>query len=271
MICNARMYALTPGITDAWRTLLLRVGARAGLSWTYAPHAAPAPMRSLWDRSDNACVFMCGLPYVHEAARPLLLAAPVPAPARYAGRPIYFSEFIARADGPITSLEVPAGTRLAHMLPEGNSGYNTPRHHLLQRVGAGRPSPFLRTREPTPTPMSVLQAVTEGRAEVGVVDSYVLDLLRQHAPDTMAPLRSIATTQASPIPLLVASPGSSQEEAGRARAALLSAHEDAASRAAMERLLLARFVAVDAADYAVLAEREAEADRAGFAITQETA
>lgn len=271
MICNARMYALTPDITAAWRTLLLRVGERAGLSWTYEPHAAPAPMRSLWDRRDNACVFMCGLPYVHEAERPLLLAAPVPAPARYADRPVYFSEFIARADGPIADLDVPAGARLAHMLPEGNSGYNAPRHHLLQRMGAGHPSPFVRTARPTPTPMAVVQAVTDGHAEVGVVDSYVLDLLRQHAPERMAPLRSIATTIASPIPVLIASPGSSVQQADRARAALLSAHEDAVCRAAMAQLLLTRFAAVEAADYAVLAAREAESDRAGFAITQEAA
>lgn len=272
MICNARMYALTPAITDAWRALLLRVGQRAGLAWDYEPHAAPAPMRSLWDRSDNACVFMCGLPFITEAKRPILLAAPVPSAPRYEGRPIYFTEFIARADGAVTDLAAaPADTRLAHMLPESNSGYNAPRHHLLTLPGATGVSPFIRTEQPTPTPMTVIQAVIERRAELGVVDSYVLDLLRQHAPQVMAALRTIATTAASPIPVLIASPGSSEEEAARARTALLSAHEDEASRAAMRQLQLARFAQVWASDYRVLAERQAECERRGFSITRETA
>jgi len=268
MICNARMYGLTPAVTAAWRTLLLRVGERAGLAWTYEPHAAPAPMRSLWDRPDNGCVFMCGLPWITEAVRPVLLAAPVPSPARYGDRPVYFSEFLARADSPLQSLDVPAGTRLAHMLPESNSGYNAPRHHLRTLLN-GRPSPFARTAQPTPTPMAVIEAVTAGRAEVGVVDSYVLDLLRTHAPEVLQALRSIATTVASPIPVLVASPGSSADEAARARASLLSAHEDAVCRGAMEQLLLTRFEAVHEADYRVLAERQAEADRQGFALARE--
>lgn len=272
MICNARMYALTPAITDAWRTLLLRVGQRASLAWDYEPHAAPAPMRSLWDRGDNACVFMCGLPFITGTPRPILLAAPVPSAPRYEGRPIYFTEFIARADGAMTDLaSVPAGTRLAHMLPESNSGYNAPRHHLLTLRGATGVSPFIRAGQPTPTPMAVIQAVAEGRAELGVVDSYVLDLLRRHAPQIMAPLRTVATTIASPIPVLVASPGSSEDEAARARTALLSAHEDEVCRAAMQQLQLARFAQVRASDYSVLAERQAESERRGFSLTEETA
>ena len=268
MICNARMYALTPTLTDAWRTLLLRVGERANLSWAYEPHPEPASMRTLWDRQDNGCTFMCGLPFITEGVRPQLLAAPVSILSRYEGSPIYFSEFVVRADAAIHDLSVPLGTRLAHMLPESNSGYNAPRHHMHALLGPRQPSPFIATKQPTNTPMSVIHAVIEGTAEMGVVDSYVLDLLRQYAPALMDQLRSVATTLASPIPVLTASAASSADEAMRARAALLSAHTDMVCRTAMQTLLLERFEAVEEADYRVLAEHQSESDRDGFVLAK---
>ncbi|MFZ4286184.1 phosphate/phosphite/phosphonate ABC transporter substrate-binding protein [Variovorax sp. HJSM1_2] len=275
MIANARMYAVTPAVAQAWRSLLLRVGEIAGVSWDYVEHAAPAPVAALWDRDDLGAAFMCGLPYItraHKAlaihtAPPVILAAPVPAPARYAAQPVYFTEFVARRDAGFSDLAATFGHRLAHMLPESNSGFNAPRHHLMSLAPAGQTSLFAATAAPTTTPMAVLRAVLDGQAEVGVVDSYVLDLLRHHTPELMAPLVSLENTIASPIPLLVASPSQAPDVTQRVRQALLSAHEDAVCATAMDRLLLQRFTSAEPETYEVLAEREATANRAGFALT----
>lgn len=279
MIANARMYAVTPEVAQAWRVLLLRVGVLAGVALRYEEHAAPLPVSALWDRNDLGCVFMCGLPWITRADEataagrpgPILLAAPVPAPPRYAGRPVYFSEFVTRADAGYTDLRAAFGTRLAHMLAESNSGYNAPRFHLMNLSPVRATAPFDRTAAPTPTPMAVLRAVIDGQAEVGVVDSYVLDLLRRHAPELMAPLRTLDTTIASPIPVLVASPALGDAAAQPLRNALLRAHGDEACRAQMDLLLLDRFDPVDAADYRVLADRRAAADARAFNFATEAA
>ena len=278
MIANARMYALTPAVAQAWRTLLLRVGELAGVPWDYVEHAAPLPVAALWDRDDLGAAFMCGLPYItraHKAAAahtaaPVILAAPVPAPARYAGQPVYFSEFVARSDAGFANLSATFGKRLAHMLPESNSGYNAPRHHLMQLAPPGKTSLYAATAAPTTTPIAVLRAVIDGQAELGVVDSYVLDLLRQHAPDLMAPLATLDVTIASPIPLLVSSPSQAPAITQRVREALLSAHQDPVCRAQMDVLLLQNFTTAHFEAYEVLAEREAAANRAGFALTTPT-
>jgi ABC-type phosphate/phosphonate transport system substrate-binding protein len=69
----------------------------------------------------------------------------------------------------------------------------------------------------------------------------------------------------APIPLLVASPGLDSDVAARLRDALLSCHTEPALAATLEALLLARFAAVDPADYDVLVLRAQDADRAGIA------
>jgi ABC-type phosphate/phosphonate transport system substrate-binding protein len=155
------------------------------------------------------------------------------------------------------------------MLPESNSGYNAPRRYLME-FGLVDGALYLPTEEATPTPQDVIDAVIAGRAEVGVVDSYVLDLLRLHAPERIAALRKLAVTQSSPIPPLVASPGIDEEVAARLREALLDAHRDADCADALATLRLSRFAAVEPGDYRRLVRWAREADRAGVALTAAT-
>ncbi|WP_059412477.1 phosphate/phosphite/phosphonate ABC transporter substrate-binding protein [Cupriavidus basilensis] len=267
MIANARMYSVAAPVAQAWRELFARVAQRAGVDLPYLEHAAPAPVSALWARPDCGCVFMCGFPYVNAAVRPRLLAAPVPSPERYGQCPVYFTEFIVRADAPAAALADTFGMRLAHMLPESNSGYNAPRHFLLRQAAPGTRAPYRPADTPTPTPNEVIDAVLAGRADVGVVDSYVLDLLRLHVPGRMARLRTLAVTPASPVPALVASPALGDTAAARIRMALLDLHRDAGNAALLASLCLARFALVEEADYAVLAGYAREADAAGFALT----
>jgi ABC-type phosphate/phosphonate transport system substrate-binding protein len=267
MIGNARMYSVTAPVAQAWRALLALVAERAGVALPYVEHAAPAPISALWARPDCGCVFMCGYPYASAPLMPHLLAAPVPALARYGGRPVYFSEFIVRADAPVHALAQTFGGRLACMLSESNSGYNAPRHYLMRLAPAGKHALYRPAAWLTPTPRAVIDAVIAGHAEVGVVDSYVLDLLRCHEPALAAQLKTLDVTPAAPIPPLVASAQIDPRQAARVRAALLALHEDAAGAAVLAPLELARFAAVRPADYAGLPALAREADQAGFALT----
>jgi hypothetical protein len=66
-----------------------------------------------------------------RAERPHLLAAPVPSPARYQGRPIYFTDLVVRADSDYRTLEDTFGGRIAYSIEHSHSGYNAARFHLL--------------------------------------------------------------------------------------------------------------------------------------------
>lgn len=267
MIANARMYAVTPQAEAAWRALLARVSERAGVALPYVEHPAPAQVNALWARPDCGCVFMCGYPFASAPVTPRLLAAPVPSHPRYHGRPVYFSEFIVRADAPVQSLAQTFGGRLACMLPESNSGYNAPRHYLMGLAPPGTQALYQPAAIATPTPREVIDAVLAGAAQVGVIDSYVMDLLRRYDPWLAAQLKTLALTPPAPIPVLVASAGADPQQCLRVRNALLAMHQDAAGTALLAALGLACFVAAEPADYACLPAMANEADRAGFALT----
>src|SRR6185437_15097908 len=92
------MYSATPASKRAWSELLGWVLERAGLGWEIVEYAAPAPLGALWERDDLGCAMMCGLPWSRRRPRPILVAAPVPSPVRYDGKPIYFTDI-----GPLDS------------------------------------------------------------------------------------------------------------------------------------------------------------------------
>jgi ABC-type phosphate/phosphonate transport system substrate-binding protein len=267
MISNARMYAVSTSVERAWQALMERVARRAAINLEYHEHRAPSPISALWARADCGCVFMCGLPYITADVRPRLLAAPVPSLSRYGASPVYFTEFLTRADAGIDTLEHSFGGRLACMRPESNSGHNAPRLHLLSRAAPGVGALYRPTATPTPTPGEVIEAVRGGQAEVGVVDSYWLDLLRLHEPERLAPLKTLAVSQASPIPVLVASRGVGDGTVARLRSALLELHLEADASATLASLGLLRFTAVEETDYLVLPEQARRAEAAGFALT----
>lgn len=110
----------------------------------------------------------------------------------------------------------------------------------------------------------MLDAVLEGRADVGPVDSYLLELWRRHLPEVTGRVRVVATTEPAPIPPLVTSPGTDPAVCDRLTAALVDAHRAPEIAATLDDLLLTRFapVAFDAFD--VLLERRRAAERAGY-------
>jgi len=262
LIANARMYSVTAQAAMAWRALLEWVFERASVHCQPIDYPPPKPMASLWARPDLGCAFICGYPYALAAPKPTLLAAPVPSPQAYGGKPAYWSDLIVRADASWVKLDDVFGRRLAYTTEDSQSGYQAARELFAPYAHAGRL--FAALVGPLITPRGVAEAVIAGEADVGPLDSYAHDLIRAHEPGLAAQLRTIATTTPTPIPPLVAAPGIAMAEAGRLRAALLDIAHAAELRSIRDALLLDGFVAVEPEDYSVLLERAGDADRHGY-------
>lgn len=266
MIASARMYSWSPSLLAAWQRLLQWVGARSGARFQVLdPSAEPASLDDLWARPDMACVFMCGYPWALRENRPHLLAAPVPSPPRFGGRPDYVSDFIVRADSGFRDLADTFGGTIAYSTEHSHSGYNAPRFHLLPHRTAARPQLYATVLGPFIRQRPVIDAVLDGRADVAAVDGYGLDLLRRHEPALVERLRIVATTVPAPAPPLVASPGIDVATRERVTAALLSVHEAPAMATTLDELLLARFVRVEPEAFEIFLERERAAEAAGYA------
>jgi ABC-type phosphate/phosphonate transport system substrate-binding protein len=264
LIANARMYSLNAQAATAWQTLLEWVIERAGVHAEAIDYAPPQPLSSLWARPDLGCAFICGYPYALAAPKPALLAAPVPSPRGYGGKPVYWTDLVVRADAPFVELSDVFGYRLAYTIEDSQSGYQAARELLAPYASERGGRLFAATVGPLVTPRRVAEAVIAGEADVGPLDSYAHDLIRAHEPELAAQLRTIATTPPTPIPPLVAAPGIAKADVEQLRAALLDIAEARELRSIRCALLLDGFVAVAPEDYAVLLERAREADRYGY-------
>lgn len=262
MFANARMYAIDPTVAAAWRTLLEWVAARAEVDFEVIDYPAPAPLPSLWARPDAACVFMCGYPLSQAQPQPRVLAAPVPSPRRYGGQPVYWTDIVVPIDSSVTRIEETFGRRFAYTTKDSQSGYQAPR--LLFARHAHGAALFSATVGPLVTPRRIVEAIVNGDADAGPLDSYVHDLLRRHEPELARRLRVVATTPATPIPPLVASPGIAAAAAERITDALIAAADSVALEAVRSTLQLEGFARASANDYRVLHTDAQHADDLGY-------
>jgi ABC-type phosphate/phosphonate transport system substrate-binding protein len=215
-------------------------------------HTAPKPLDELWRRPDMAAVFMCGLPFSRMEPKPVLIAAPVPAPPEFGGRPEYWTEMVVRKDSPFERLEDTFGRRLALTVSGSQSGCAAPLTLLRQMAtgsgGAAAGPPYDEVIAPRVTPLAALSAVVDGSADIAPVDAYAFVLLQKYRRDLTSAVRSIARTPRTPIPPLVASaPGPDA-----LRTALLEAHRVDTLRPLMADLLVERFVRPDPKAYDAL-------------------
>jgi ABC-type phosphate/phosphonate transport system substrate-binding protein len=265
LVANARMYSVTPPVAAAWRELFLWAGQRAGVDLRWIDHAYPAPLGELWSWPDLGCAFMCGWPFAQSDPQPKLIAAPVPSPARYGGRPVYFTDFVVRATADFRTLDDTFGFRLGYTVEDSQSGYNAPRHHLLKFRDPIRPTLYKEVVGSLVTPRRVIEALLDNRIDVGPLDSYVHDLLKKHDPALARQLRTVATTDAAPIPPLVAAPGCDEEAVAKLRKALVEAGTRPELAKLRGVLLLKGFAAAAPRDYRITVERDQAALRAGYA------
>lgn len=264
MIANARMYAIDASTAAAWRRLLEWVSRRSGVPFEVIDYPAPHPLPKLWSRADLGCAFMCGYPFATTKPQRTLLAAPVPSPAPYKGRPVYWTDFVTALGARIDNLDDVLGKRMAWTAEESQSGWHAPRAMLAPYAQRHGDPLFADTVGPLVTPRNVALAVAEGRADVGPLDSYAHDLLRHHEPELAAKLRVVARTPATPIPPLVGAPDMSPDDAQHVREALFAIEDADELAATRQSLLLSGFVEVQAKDYDVLVGNARRADALGY-------
>ncbi len=194
--------------------------------------------------------WICGWPYVRKMRRQPptmeLLAAPVPAGERYAGRPIYFSDVVVRRDSPYHSFADLRGTTWGYNEPGSQSGYNVARYHLAVR---GETWAFFGRVIGTGAHEASLREVLAGRLDATAIDSTVLETEFERRPELREQVRIIDVMGPSPIPPWVAQTSLPDAVRAAARAALLDMHQHPAGRAALAAGRLARFAAVSDADY----------------------
>ncbi len=263
-IACSRMYNVTGRAVQGWNEIFNWVGERAGIDLETIPHAPPEPLDALWSRTDNACVFMCGWPFGLVHPQPKLVVAPVLAPARYQGRPIYFTDLVVRRDRGFTELADTFGGRVAWTSEGSHSGFNALRHHLLSYRRATRPRLFRESVGPLVTPARALASVVDGDADVAPMDSFVLDLMRLHEPERLVDIAIIDTTAPAPIPPLVASPKITDAELRNLQAAFAGIDKDPEMTAVLADLGLKSFAMVAAEDYRVPEIWAQEARDAGY-------
>lgn len=247
----ARMYAVVEEVARAWRSLLIWAGERASVGLEIVDYPPPTPLETLWERADLACVFMCGWPFWMARPRPIPVAAPIPCGARYAGRPIYFTDFIARRDRGYRRLDDSFGGRFGWTAERSHSGFNAPRHHLLPYYRQLKGALYNASIGPLVTPIEALQSVVSGRVDVAPMDSYALDLITRNEPERTMDIVVLDSTTSSPIPLLVASPGFDPEAVSRLTRAFQQAAESADARPLLNTLNLKGFSSVVVYDYAI--------------------
>ena len=252
-IANARMYSVSASAKADWQALLSWALHDAGLDWPWLDHDAPTPLSALWSRDDLGLAMMCGLPYSQRTSRPTLVAAPLPLPARYGRRPVYFTDLVVSASSEHPTLEDTFGGVVGYTLADSMSGGVALRHHLARYRNEARPRLYRRSVGNLIHARGVIEAIVDGRIDVGPLDSYSHDLLALHEPALAAQVRTLASTDAMPIPPLVATAALASDELARLRSALRRTAEEPLVVKPMARLLLAGFAFPEPADYDCLA------------------
>jgi ABC-type phosphate/phosphonate transport system substrate-binding protein len=263
-IMNARMYSVTPAVEALWKSLLGHVTAEAGVPLAYVPYPAPQPLEALWGRPDLGCVFMCGYPVALQLAPVLPIAAPVPRASWAAGRPLYRSDLIVREDAPYRRFEDTFGGRAGWTVEHSHSGFNAFRHHLLGYRTDARPALYGAMTPNLVTARAILDAVREGRIDVGPLDAYWHLLIARHSPALTAGVRVLDSTAVATLPAFVASAATPPTTLAALRAAFANAGRRPWFEQFADGLLIEGFAPVDVSDYARTLEWDRAAKAAGY-------
>jgi ABC-type phosphate/phosphonate transport system substrate-binding protein len=124
------------------------------------------------------------------------------------------------------------------------------------------PAPYREIVGGLMNPRGVIKALAEGRIHVGPLDGYCHDLIRAGDPAFAAQVRVLESTDATPMPPIVATAALGATAVERLRAAFLAVADEPALAPARATLLLERFVVPDVETYEVT-KRRAHAVEAG--------
>ena len=212
----------------------------------FVEHAPPKLLSDLWSRSDLGVVQMCGLPASLRTPSPIVLAAPQPSLPRYGGKAVYMSDLAVRADSKFQTLEDTFGGVAGYTLKDSQSGYFAFRSLLLTKYPEAK---YKKIVGGLLNARGIVQALMDGRIDVGPLDGYVFDLIRAGDPAFAAQVRVVAVTDPTPMPPLIATAPLAPEKVQALRNSFSRVHEEKSMDQAREALLVERFVVPDLAVY----------------------
>jgi phosphonate transport system substrate-binding protein len=205
--------------------------------------------------------FLCGLHYIRVSSLLQPIAAPVLQGERYAGRPIYFSDIIVRADSPWHAFADLRGRSWAYNEPNSHSGYGITRHHLVEMKETNS---FFGAVVEAGWHERSIDWVRSGQVDASAIDSHVLAIAFRDDPGLRSDLRIIGTLGPSTIqPLAVARrmPVTLKSEL---RHLLLEMAEDLEAKDLLNQNFIERFVPIGDSDYDDIRRMCRAADSAGF-------
>jgi ABC-type phosphate/phosphonate transport system substrate-binding protein len=243
--------------TDAlWAGLRAAFDARG-----FAPPAMLSRDRDLFDlwRDPGLLVGQtCGLPLVRHLAGAVCVLGALDHGVAGCPPGHYCSVVVVAGHSRAEGLEDLRGKRLAFNHPGSQSGEGALRH-LLAPLAGGR-AWFSRVIE-TGSHRAALAAVASGEADAATLDAVSFRLAERHDP-TAGAVRVLLRTPPTPgLPLITARGNAARVELLREAVAEAIA---TAPRDVREALFLQGFVSMEAADYAVIAERDAAASLLGY-------
>ncbi|HUA25773.1 MAG TPA: PhnD/SsuA/transferrin family substrate-binding protein [Steroidobacteraceae bacterium] len=263
-IANARMYSVTPEVESVWRELLKRIAEEAGVALEYVPYPAPRPLEDLWSRRDLGAVLMCGYPIALRLADVQPIAAPIPRAPWAAGRAVYRTDLIVRADAPYREFEDTFGARAGWTVAHSHSGFNAFRHHLLAYRTPQRPTLYREVVGNLVTARNVLDGVREGRIDVGPLDAYWHMLIARHSPKLVEGVRVLSSTALAPMPAFVAA-ALPTDVVNRLRATFAAAAGRPWFGELADPLMLMGFAAAERETFDLALEWDREARAEGYA------
>jgi ABC-type phosphate/phosphonate transport system substrate-binding protein len=171
-----------------------------------------------------------------------------------------------RRDAPYERLEDTFGARAGYTVAHSQSGFNAFRHHLLRYRTPDRPALYASMTGNLIAARGILDEVSDGRIDIGPLDSYWHLLLEHAAPEVTAGVRVLTTTELTPIPTFVAAAGADPHMVAALRAAFIAAPTRPWFASCRDVLQLAGFAHVRAADYGIYLDWDREAKQAGYEL-----
>jgi len=207
---------------------------------------------------------MCGYPIALGLAHVQPIAAPIPRVPWAAGRALYRTDLIVRQDAPYRTLEDTFAGRAGWTVAHSHSGFNAFRHHLLPYRTPDRPSLYREMTGQLVTARNVLDAVREGRIDVGPLDAYWHMLIARHAPQLCAGVRVLVSTELAPMPAFVAAEGLPASCVERLREAFIDAAHRPWFAGLADPLMIEGFATATRAGFELALQWDREALAAGY-------
>ena len=181
---------------DRWSAYL---GERIGQPVQFVQARSYREIMGLLEAGGLDFAWICGYPFVQKRDPETLQLLAVPV---FEGEPLYRSYIIVNRNSSIASLADLEGRIFAFSDPDSNSGYLVPQAMLAQM--GHRPESFFRLSFFTYSHAETIEAVAEGLAEGGAVDSYIWEYLDKNRPDLTQRTRVIVRSETFGFPPLVA-------------------------------------------------------------------